>query len=181
MTATEQVILVDLNDNPVGIAEKIHAHQHNLCHRAFSVFILKMVETTPQVLLQQRANSKYHSAGLWTNTCCSHPRPNEDTLVAAKRRLMEEMNIDTPLESLGWFHYIAHFENGLVENEIDHVLIGFANENQIIHPNPAEVQNYRWISISELKKELAKHPKQFTPWLSEALQMVEKHFATPAL
>ena len=181
MTATEQVILVDLNDNPVGIAEKIHAHQHNLCHRAFSVFILRTTEAASQVLLQQRANNKYHSAGLWTNTCCSHPRPNEDTLAAAKRRLMEEMNIDAPLESLGWFHYIAHFENGLVENEIDHVLIGFAHENQIIHPNPAEVQNYRWVSINELKKELAEQPKQFTPWLNEALQMVEKYFATPAL
>jgi isopentenyl-diphosphate delta-isomerase len=194
MTATEQVILVDFTDNPIGTAEKIYAHQHNLCHRAFSVFILRENPPTSQktlgnplfqrglnhnleILLQQRASNKYHSPNLWTNTCCSHPRPGEDTLLAAKRRLKEEMNIATELQSLGWFHYTAHFDNNLTENEIDHVYIGFIDANQPIHPNPTEIQNYRWITFAQLKKELSQHPKQFTPWLEQAFKRVENHFS----
>ncbi len=172
MTATEQVILVDIKDTPLGTAEKLAAHQNNLCHRAFSVFILRK-EPVLQILLQKRASSKYHSPNLWTNTCCSHPRPGEETLAAGQRRLTEEMGIQTDLSSLGWFHYIAHFDNGLVENEVDHVLIGFIDQDYPIHPDPQEVGEYRWITIPDLKKEIEDTPRQFTPWLKQALEKVE--------
>lgn len=173
MTATEQVILVDKNDIPLGTAEKLAAHRENLCHRAFSVFIFR---ESPQreVLLQQRAAHKYHSPNLWTNTCCSHPRPGEETLAAGKRRLEEEMGIVTPLEWVGRFHYIAHFDNGLTENEVDHVLIGTISDNYPIPFNPEEVQAYRWISLDDLHQELARHPDNFTPWLQQALTIAEK-------
>jgi isopentenyl-diphosphate delta-isomerase type 1 len=171
MTATEHVILVDLNDNPIGTAEKLEAHQNNLCHRAFSVFILRK-EPKLEILLQQRAKGKYHSPLLWTNTCCSHPRPGEDLLDAAKRRLQEEMGITTPLQTLGKFHYIAHFENGLIENEIDHVVVGFIERDKFT-VNPEEVEDYRWVTLDKLNKELTEFPEKFTPWLKEALALLE--------
>jgi isopentenyl-diphosphate delta-isomerase len=174
MTATEHVILVDKNDNPIGTAEKLYAHRHNLCHRAFSIFILRQASEI-EVLLQQRASQKYHSPNLWTNTCCSHPRPDESVMEAANRRLTEEMGLNAVLHSLGWFHYIAHFDNGLTENEIDHVLVGFVSQDLSIAPNPNEVQNYRWVGIPELNKELAQRPEQFTPWLKQALEIVQNH------
>src|SRR5688572_19856105 len=148
MTATEQVILVDENDNPIGTAEKMAAHRENRCHRAFSVFILRK-HPQLEILLQQRASHKYHSPNLWTNTCCSHPRPGEEVIEAGQRRLKEEMGMDCELRSLGSFHYIAHFDNGLTENEVDHVLVGFGEENQI-QPNKEEVGAYRWISLPDL-------------------------------
>src|SRR3989338_4869056 len=123
MTATEYVILVDDHDQEIGYAEKLSAHKKNLLHRAFSVFIFRK-QPRLELLLQQRALKKYHSAGLWTNTCCSHPRPGENIMQAAERRLYEELTIKTPLQDLGWFHYNAHFQNALSENEIDHVLLG---------------------------------------------------------
>lgn len=127
------------------------------------------------MLLQQRAPGKYHSPNLWTNTCCSHPRPGETIIDAGKRRLQEEMGMQAMLENIGRFHYIAHFENGLVENEVDYVLIGMDN-GQDPKPNPDEVQNYRWISISDLEKELVERPELFTPWLKQALGLVKMHF-----
>lgn len=169
MAATEQVILVDENDNPTGTAEKLQAHREGLCHRAFSVFIF----CDGLLLLQQRAQEKYHSPGLWTNTCCSHPRPGEEISHAAQRRLQEEMGLQVALTAVGRFHYIAHFNNGLVENEVDHVLTGTINQ-QIITPNSTEVAAYRWISIAELEKELNDTPQKFTPWLKCALKIVEK-------
>lgn len=171
MTATEQVILVDENDHPVGTAEKLEAHRNSLMHRAFSVFIFKK-QPKLEVLLQQRASGKYHSANLWTNTCCSHPRPGEDTIEAGQRRLFEEVGIKTTLQTVGRFNYIAHFENGLTENEVDHVLIGFY-ENQDMKPNPAEVQSLRWISIPDLEQELAENPQQFTPWFRQAFSLAK--------
>lgn len=167
---TEYVILVDENDQPIGSAEKLQAHQDGLCHRAFSVFIFRK-KPRLELLLQQRAASKYHSPLLWTNTCCSHPRIDENILDAAKRRLKEEMGITTPLKSIGKFHYIAHFHNGLTENEIDHVLVGFI-ENESIHPNPNEVESFRWIGLDELKTELHAKPDRFTPWLEQALNVI---------
>lgn len=173
MAATEQVILVDENDRPLGTAEKLHAHREGLCHRAFSVFVFK--DSTKQaILLQKRAKEKYHSPGLWTNTCCSHPRPDEETLLAAERRLKEELGITVQLQNIGQFHYIAHFDNGLTENEVDHVLIGFMND-QAITPDPLEVEDYRWITVEALQQELALHPEQFTPWLKQALEVVISH------
>ncbi|MCD6040174.1 MAG: idi [Gammaproteobacteria bacterium] len=164
MAATEQVILVDENDHPIGTTEKLHAHQEGLCHRAFSVFVFHK----GLLLLQQRAKEKYHSPQLWTNTCCSHPRPGEEVITAGQRRLKEEMGIDIPLQTVGYFHYIAHFNNGLIENEIDHVLVGtIAHQN--IYPNPLEVQNHRWVTRTALEKELAHTPEHFTPWLKQAL------------
>lgn len=169
MTATEQVILVDENDNPTGTAEKMAAHRDALCHRAFSVFIFRQQE----LLLQQRAAHKYHSPGLWTNTCCSHPRPGEDILQAGQRRLQEEMGIEARLKSAGRFHYIAHFDNGLTENEVDHVLIGFISD-EAFEVNPDEVQDYRFVRLAELKQEIDRSPEKFTPWLRQAIGVVDK-------
>lgn len=172
MTATEYVVLVDEKDQEIGIAEKLAAHEKNLRHRAFSIFIFRQAGKL-ELLLQQRALGKYHSPGLWTNTCCSHPRSGEDVITAGLRRLQEEMGVTTELKNLGWFHYIAHFPNGLTENEIDHVLIGMVDVNLEIKPNPEEVNDYRWISIDNLEKEIAENPAQFTPWLAKALNVVK--------
>jgi isopentenyl-diphosphate delta-isomerase type 1 len=170
MSATEHVILVDENDKEIGIAEKIQAHRDNLRHRAFSVFIFRD-HPEHQLLLQQRADGKYHSGGLWTNTCCSHPRPGENIISAGERRLQEEMGISAQLTSLGWFHYIAHFDNGLTENEIDYVLIGKIDHDNIVL-NPAEAQALRWITLPELEKEMKETPEKFTPWFAKALGIV---------
>lgn len=173
MAAIEQVILVDEFDHPQGTAEKLQAHREGLCHRAFSVFLYRNNHTI-EVLIQQRAKEKYHSPNLWTNTCCSHPRPGEKILMAAERRLYEEIGVKLPLKTIGRFHYIAHFDNGLTENEVDHVVIGeIIDEN--IEPNPAEVQATRWISIPDLQNELSAHPEQFTPWLKHVLDTVVEH------
>jgi isopentenyl-diphosphate delta-isomerase len=168
MTSTELVILVDEQDHPLGTAEKLAAHREKLCHRAFSVFIFNPEK---KLLLQQRAGHKYHSPLLWTNTCCSHPRPGEEVIAAGERRLREEMGIETSLKSRGFFHYIAHFDNGLTENEVDHVLVGHIDYEKI-NFNPDEVENYRWISVDDLKKELKAAPEKFTPWLEKALSLV---------
>ncbi len=173
MTATEQVILVNENDEPQGTAEKLAAHQKGLCHRAFSVFIFRK-QPDIEILLQQRAENKYHSPLLWTNTCCSHPRPDEDIVQAGQRRLWEEMGIETELSRVGSFHYVAHFENGLTENEVDHVLLG-SLVDKTFQVNPLEVADYRWISLPELNKEIALFPTKFTPWLKQALAIAERN------
>jgi isopentenyl-diphosphate Delta-isomerase len=171
MTTTEYIILVDQQDRETGIAEKLAAHEKNQLHRAFSVFIFRGQE----LLLQQRAQGKYHCPGLWTNTCCSHPHPGEDILAAGKRRLQQELNISAELRDLGWFHYNVHFDNGLSENEIDHVLIGLAGDDVVPRPNPDEVHAVRWVGIEELEREMAAEPQRFTPWLGEALGIVKKN------
>lgn len=172
MSATEYVILVDEKDQAIGTAEKMLAHQNNLLHRAFSVFIFRKAHQELELLLQQRALSKYHSKGLWTNTCCSHPTNSETILKAGERRLSEELRIHTTLKHVGSFHYNAHFLNGLSENEIDHVLIGFISKETKIIPNVTEVHDYRWITIEKLQEEIFLQPDQFTPWLEEALNLV---------
>lgn len=174
MTATEYVVLVDEENQEIGLAEKLSAHQQNLLHRAFSVFIFRK-NPHLELLLQQRALDKYHSPGLWTNTCCSHPRATENIIEAGERRLREELGIHTALKDLGWFHYEAHFPNGLSENEIDHVLLGMISNDDPISPHPNEVCAYRWISIPDLEAELAQNPEQFTPWLKKALDLVKKN------
>ncbi|MCE3239329.1 MAG: idi [Gammaproteobacteria bacterium] len=168
MAATEHIILVDEDDNPIGTAEKLQAHREGLCHRAFSVFVF----SGDHLLLQQRAKEKYHSPELWTNTCCSHPRIGETVVEAGQRRLKEEMGLDIPLQTVGWFHYVAHFSNGLTENEVDHILIGTIPHREIT-PNPLEVLDYRWITLPELEKELVDNPERFTPWLKQALAIVK--------
>lgn len=155
-------------------AKKLAVHEQNLLHRAFSVFLFRE-NPRRELLLQQRALNKYHSPGLWTNTCCSHPRAGESVIDAGVRRLKDELGISTPLKSLGWFHYNAHFSNGLSENEIDHVLIGTLMVETPILPNPDEVHAYRWITLEDLEQELAAHPEQFTPWLEKALVLVKHH------
>lgn len=177
----ELVILVDENDTPIGQQEKLKAHELAQCHRAFSVFIYRWNNQREiETLLQQRHLEKYHCGGLWTNTCCGHPRPGETTLGAATRRLHEEMGIESELNEVGVFHYITPFENGLTENEVDHVFIGtMANEK--ITPHPEEIHDYRWISINELTTELQTYPKRFTPWLARALSIANKTFIQQSL
>jgi isopentenyl-diphosphate delta-isomerase type 1 len=168
VAATEYVVLVDKRNQPLGTAEKLVAHQQNLLHRAFSVFIFRQAPQL-ELLLQQRALDKYHSPGLWTNTCCSHPRPDEGILPAGERRLLEEFGLSAKLQDLGWFHYNAHFANGLSENEIDHVLVGTVAANLVLQPNPAEIHAYKWVTLEAVQKELETGPEHFTPWFAQAL------------
>lgn len=163
----EFVILVDEQDNDIGVMEKIKAHQEGLLHRAFSVFIFNHKY---ELLLQQRSLSKYHSAGLWTNTCCSHPRPNETVKDAANRRLFEEMGMSCDLRIKTNFIYKTSFENGLIEHELDYVLIGSTNQNP--HINKEEVENYKWMSIADIKKDIISNSHQYTSWFKIALEKV---------
>jgi isopentenyl-diphosphate delta-isomerase len=171
VTATEYVVLVDENDQDIGVEEKLSAHEKNLLHRAFSIFIFRKVPRL-EILLQQRALSKYHSPGLWTNSCCGHPRPGESVLDAGVRRLREEFGFSATLKEKGIFHYNAHFPNGLSENEIDHVLVGEVPENILLHPHPDEIHAFRWVTIEELREEIQTKPMHFTPWLEQALNLV---------
>lgn len=172
MPATEYVVLVDDHDTPTGTAEKLAAHEKNLLHRAFSVFIFReLAGQPPELLLQQRALHKYHSPGLWTNTCCSHPRPGEEIVAAGERRLREELGVMATLKNVGWFHYNVHFDNGLSENEIDHVLVGTVAPAIGIMPNADEVNAYRWITLDNLQREIDATPERFTPWLQQALDV----------
>ncbi len=164
----EQVILVDEQDNPIGLMEKMEVHEKAILHRAFSVFIFNH---QGELLLQQRALSKYHSAGLWTNTCCSHPRPNETTEAAAYRRLMEEMGFETSLEKVFDFIYLANFDNGLTEHEFDHVFIGFY-EGAIL-PNSAEVNSFKYIALEEIDVQLINTPDIYTEWFKIAYPKVK--------
>lgn len=157
--------MVNELDEPIGVMEKLEAHQKGLLHRAFSVFIFN---TGGQMLLQRRALGKYHSAGLWTNTCCSHPRPGETTLQAAQRRLMEEMGLSTTLNYKTSFIYKAPFDNGLIEHEYDHVFTGISDTAPEINPN--EVDSYKWVAVSDLKKEIAAQPDRFTVWFKIAIE-----------
>ena len=165
-----EVILVDNQDNPMGRMEKLEAHQKGLLHRAFSVFILN---SKGEILLQKRASGKYHSPNLWTNACCSHPMPGEQTLQAAQRRLTEEMGFTCELKEIDAFVYKTEFDNGLIEHEFDHVLIGRYEGK--ISPNPDEVSEYRWVSISELNSLLSALEEEFTFWFLIAYPKVRKY------
>ncbi|MCC6371241.1 MAG: isopentenyl-diphosphate Delta-isomerase [Bacteroidia bacterium] len=163
----EEVILVNEKDEATGVMEKMEAHEKALLHRAFSVFIFN---GKGQMLLQRRALSKYHSAGLWTNTCCSHPRPGESTDSAASRRLMEEMGMDTQLHYKTSFIYKAPFDNNLTEHEFDHLFTGVSDKEPVI--NPEEVDSYKWMSPEEVKTQVAATPELFTVWFKIALEKV---------
>lgn len=165
----EQVILVDEYDVSSGVMEKIEAHEKAILHRALSVFIFN---SKGEMLLQQRSLQKYHSGGLWTNSCCSHPRPGEDTLSAASRRLQEEMGFTVPLQKIFDFVYHAKFENGLSENEFDHVFVG-KYEGEIV-PNPMEVNHYHYQSMNAIEEQLQNQPTQFTAWFHIAFPKVKK-------
>jgi isopentenyl-diphosphate delta-isomerase len=155
----EQVVLVNELDQEIGLMEKMEAHEKALLHRAFSVFVFN---DAGELLLQQRAFEKYHSGGLWTNTCCSHPRANEAVLDAANRRLVEEMGFNTPLEKVLEFIYLAEFSNGLTEHEYDHVFIG--QYNGTIVPDPNEVHAYEYRTMESIQASLDANEGLFTAW-----------------
>ena len=164
-----EVILVDEKDNEKGKELKSVAHEKGVLHRAFSIFIYN---ENAEILLQQRALNKYHSPGLWTNACCSHPRPGESVLEAAARRLKEELGFETELEIIGNFIYRHKFENGLTEHEYDHVLAG--RYDGLIIPDYAEVMSTDFKSIEEINKELAETPGNYTIWFPEAFRIFLK-------
>ena len=167
----DYVILVDENNNQIGLEEKILAHKKNLLHRAFSIFIFN---DSFEILLQKRAPNKYHSGNLWTNTCCSHPLENLSLVESAKKRLVEEMGIKANLNEVFSFIYQAKFGNGLSEYEYDHVLFGISNNQPIL--NPDEAIDYKWIKISDLKAQIEKNPGNFTVWLQIMINNYFKYF-----
>ena len=162
------VILVDENDNPIGTMEKMEAHQKGVLHRAFSVFIFN---SKGEMLIHKRADNKYHSPALWSNACCSHPKPGQQTLTAATIRLQEEMGFTTSLEKAFDFSYTAQFSNGLTENEFDHVYIGTYDGD--IRPDKNEVSDYCFKSISEIINSFNTHAKNFTVWFSIAFPKMQ--------
>jgi isopentenyl-diphosphate delta-isomerase len=164
----EEVVLVNEQDQQVGTKEKLAAHKEGLLHRAFSIFIFN---DKHEMLLQQRAFTKYHSGGLWTNACCSHPRVGESPLAAAQRRLKEEMGFVTNLEPFFSFIYRADVGGDLIEHEYDHVFLG-TYSGPIDKLNPEEVAAYRWISLEELVSEIAISPEHFTEWFKIAQPLV---------
>ena len=155
----EHVILVNDKDEQIGLMAKMEAHEKALLHRAFSVFIFNDKE---ELLLQRRAMSKYHSPGLWTNTCCSHQRDGESNIDAGKRRLKEEMGFTCDLTEIFSFIYKAPFDNGLTEHELDHVMIGTFNEEPII--NIEEVDDYKWMSLDAVKDDISLNAEHYTAW-----------------
>ena len=171
MEELELVVLVTEKDEEIGSAEKLAAHQQNLLHRAFSIFIHNGKD---EILLQKRAPSKYHSGGLWTNTCCSHPRPNENLIAAGRRRLQEEMGFTTELVAKFFFVYQAELANNLSEHELDHILVGQYNGQ--IAPNSDEVSEVKWLSIQELIHDVKTNPSLYTIWLQLIINQYETQF-----
>ncbi|GIZ07465.1 isopentenyl-diphosphate Delta-isomerase [Flavobacterium sp. UMI-01] len=161
----ENVILVNENDEQIGLMPKMEAHQKAVLHRAFSVFILN---DKNEIMLQQRASHKYHSPLLWTNTCCSHQREGETNLEAGSRRLYEEMGFTADLKELFHFIYKAPFDNGLTEHELDHVMIGYYNEEPII--NKEEVQDWKWMAIEAVQADVVLRPEEYTAWFKIIFQ-----------
>ena len=155
----DNVILVNQNDEQIGLMPKMEAHEKAVLHRAFSVFVLN---DKNEIMLQQRANQKYHSPLLWTNTCCSHQREFETNIQAGSRRLFEEMGFETALKELFHFIYKAPFDNGLTEHELDHVMIGYYNDEPKI--NPEEVESWKWMSIENIAKDIQLQPEIYTVW-----------------
>lgn len=166
----ERVILVNEKDEQIGLMEKIEAHEKALLHRAFSVFVFN---DKNELMLQQRAHSKYHSPGLWTNTCCSHQREEESNIEAGKRRLQEEMGFTTELKDTISFIYKAPFENGLTEHEFDHILVGSYNEQPNI--NPDEVAKWKWMDLQAIKKDMKENPEIYTEWFKIIFEKYDAH------
>jgi isopentenyl-diphosphate delta-isomerase len=164
----QQVILVNEKDVIKGTAGKMEVHEKGLLHRAFSVFIFNC---KGEMLLQQRAMHKYHSGGLWTNACCSHPKPGEETTTAALRRLKEEMGFETDLEKVFDFVYKAELENGLTEHEFDHVFVG--QYNGVVEYSKEEVMAYRYSSMQEISDSLKSEPERYTAWFRLAFPRIE--------
>lgn len=168
----EQVILVNERDEKIGLMPKLEAHQKGILHRAFSVFI---INDNKELMLQQRAMNKYHSPGLWTNTCCSHQRDGETSVEAGKRRLEEEMGFNTPLKETGSIIYKAPFDNGLTEHELDHILIG--NFNGIPEINQAEVSSWKWMTLEQIQKDIRINPEDYTAWFKIIIDKFHQNFS----
>ncbi len=168
-----EVILVDEHDVQTGTMGKMEVHQKALLHRAFSIFIFN---GKGEMLLQKRADKKYHSGGLWTNACCSHPKPGQETLMAAEIRLQEEMGVDTKLKKVFEFIYKAPFDNGLTEFEFDHVFIGIYDGD--ITPNAEEVSDYCFETVEEIKYSIQSHPQKYTEWFKIAFPKMEAYLET---
>ncbi len=168
--AKEKVILVNEKDEQIGLMEKIEAHEKALLHRAFSVFVFNEKN---ELMIQQRAHSKYHSPGLWTNTCCSHQREGESNIEAGKRRLQEEMGFTCDLKDTISFIYKAPFDNGLTEHEFDHILIGYFEGEPDL--NPEEVAAWKWMSLENLKEDMLKNPDIYTEWFKIIFEKYYSH------
>ena len=168
----DYVVLVNKKDQEIGTMEKIEAHQKGLLHRAFSVFILN---SKGEMLIHRRALGKYHSPGLWTNTCCSHPRPNETVLDAANRRLDEEMGMVESLSEVVSFVYHHKFDNGLVEHEFDHILTGISDALPSI--NEDEVDSYKYMGIEELEQSMKQNPDDYSIWFKLAYPKLKAHLS----
>ena len=166
----EQVILVNEQDEAIGLMAKLEAHEKAVLHRAFSVFILNKDN---EIMLQQRASHKYHSPLLWTNTCCSHQRSGETNVQAGKRRLEEEMGFTAELKELFHFIYKAPFDNGLTEHELDHVMIGYSDEEPTI--NDEEVANWKYMSIEAVKQDMQDNPGIYTVWFKIIFDKFYQH------
>ncbi|HSK11690.1 MAG TPA: isopentenyl-diphosphate Delta-isomerase [Phnomibacter sp.] len=165
-----EVVLVNQYDEPQGTMEKMAAHRSPHLHRAFSIFLFN---AHGEMLLQRRAINKYHSGGLWTNACCSHPLPGEEVHDAAHRRLKEELGISTKMEKAFDFIYMAEFDNGLFEHEFDHVFIG--EYDGTLAPDPAEVADYCYKTVEEIKADLELRPEAYTQWFKIAIPFLEEH------
>lgn len=159
MSDKEMILLVDENDKEAGYGEKHEVHKKGIFHRAFSIFIFN---SQKQLLLQKRESNKYHSPGLWTNSCCSHQRQNELLSEAIHRRLKEEMGFDCELKEVFTFSYRVEFNPELIENEFDHVFVGYYDGE--VTPEPYEVEDYKWMTLEEIKKDMEKNPDMYTYW-----------------
>jgi len=167
----EQVILVNERDEKIGLMPKLEAHQKGILHRAFSIFVFN---DNNELMLQQRALNKYHSPGLWTNTCCSHQRDGETSLEAGKRRMEEEMGFITPLKETDSFIYKAPFDNGLTEHELDHILVG--NYNGVPEINQAEVASWKWMTLEQIQKDIQINPDDYTAWFKIIIDKFHENF-----
>ena len=168
----ELVILVDENDNKVGLMPKMEAHEKALLHRAFSVFVFN---DDNELMLQRRALNKYHSPGLWTNTCCSHQRDGETNIEAGVRRLQEEMGFSVPLREAMSFIYKAPFDDGLTEHEYDYILLG--EFNAVPDINPAEVAEWKWMKLEDVKEDMQTNPDIYTEWFKIIFDQFYNHIA----
>ncbi|KGP75133.1 isopentenyl-diphosphate delta-isomerase [Desulfosporosinus sp. Tol-M] len=155
----ENIIMIDENDNEIGSGNKMHIHKEGILHRAFSIFIFN---SQGQMLIQKRSRNKYHSGGLWTNTCCSHPRIGENIAVSTHRRLKEEMGFDCELKRTFCFTYFADLDNGFIENELDHVFVGFYDGE--LKPNVLEVEDWKWVSPEGVKIDIKQNPDCYSHW-----------------
>ncbi len=169
----EQVVLVNEQDQEIGTMPKMEAHEKAVLHRAFSVFIMNK---NGETMLQRRADHKYHSPSLWTNTCCSHQRKGETNLEAGRRRLQEEMGFTAELKELFWFIYKAPFDNGLTEHELDHVLLGFYEDEPII--NKEEVSEWKWMLPEKIKQDIIEYPENYTVWFKIIFEKFYDHLIT---